>query len=86
MKDTPLSKEHELAAQMFMDSVWDSTAQASQNLSAHEILGILETIQQKIGFDHNVRQAKAELSARRQPPTKDAGPSPIINKHGFPME
>jgi hypothetical protein len=83
-----------------MDSIWDVVVQSSQLLAAHEIIGILETIQQKIGFDHNVRQANEEIKARRTADTVAAaqtspvqaesrepgGPSPIIDKYGFPVE
>ena len=85
----PLSKEHELHAQVFMDSVWDCVAQA-RGLAAHEIIGILEVIKGKIMFDHNVRAANEEVmrmrEANRQSPPPQHGPSPIIDKHGFPVE
>ena len=85
----PLSKEHELHAQVFMDSVWDCVAQA-RGLAAHEIIGILEVVKAKISFDHNVRAANEEVmrmrEANRQAPQPQQGPSPIIDKHGFPLE
>ena len=85
----PLSKEHELHAQVFMDSVWDCVAQA-RGLAAHEIIGILEVIKAKISFDHNVRQANEEVmrmrEANRQADAPPSGPCPIIDKNGFPIE
>jgi len=86
----PLSKEHELHAQTCMDTIWDVVAQYSRFLSAHEIVGILETVKAKISFDHNVRQANEEVmrmrEANRQADAPPPGPSPIIDKHGFPLE
>ena len=81
----PLSKEHELHSQVFMDSVWDCVAQA-RGLAAHEIIGILEVIKAKISFDHNVRQANEEVKRMREANRDAAKPNPIIDKNGFPIE
>ena len=84
-----MNEQQEHYAQFLMDSIWDVVAQSSQHLSAHEILGILETVQMKISFDHNVRAANEEVKrmrdANRPAPTRDPN-SPIIDKHGFPIE
>ena len=81
MTDSPLSKEHELHAQVLMDSLWDVIAQ-TRTLAAHEIIGILATIQGNIMFDHNVRAANEEVKRMR-----DANkPSGLLDAGGFPVE
>jgi hypothetical protein len=95
MTKNPMSEQHEHYAQQCMDQIWDVVAQ-STNLSAHEIIGILHVVADKISFDHNVRAANEEVKRHRLAAQADAGssqqtssqqgPSPIIDKHGFPVE
>jgi hypothetical protein len=83
----PISKEHELHAQVCMDGIWDFVAQSSRTLAAHEIIGILETVKGKIVFDHNVRQANEEVKRMRDDnKASQIKVTPIIDKNGFPFE
>ena len=77
----PLSEQHEHYCQLLMTDVWEAVGRAQNKLSAHDVIGILESVQMKIGFDLNVRAAQEELHRMREANK----PSGLLDGNGFPV-
>ena len=84
---SPLSESHDHYVQLFMTELWNLIGKHSRNLISYEMVGIIEGVKSKIEFDINIHAANEEIRKRKPVvPTRDEGPSPIIDKHGFPVE
>ena len=85
--ESPLSEQQEHYSQSFMNTLWETVGQYKDKLTAYEVVGILEGVKAKIEFDLNIRAANEEMMRKRQATSRDPNAvSPIINKHGFPIE
>jgi hypothetical protein len=78
----PLSEQHEHYCQELMTAIWDAVGASQNKLSAHDVVGILEIVRMKIGFDMNVRAAQEKLNRMRQ----DNKPSGLLDAGGFPVD
>ena len=88
VNESPLSEQQEHYSQSFMNTLWEVVGQYKDKLTAYEVVGILEGVKAKIEFDLNVRAANEEMMRKRKA-NQQRDPnavSPIINKHGFPIE